>query len=241
MVRTFWWCVAGFVACTSTGRVSESCNAAIVAADPLWGGGGRLAERLALDGKWFARGDSQSRETRLRELLRECDVAAARLVAELVPAGPDAAVLAFWRSDAGNALAAGEVLALAGSWQDDGFPAEFAAIASDPQRVGVAARQGWLDVQAAWAAGSSPSPSAVALLLGATRIPAEHAGVIATFYASEAGQRWLRLRTLAWQRSCKRFYAVTGDLADRGLLGSVFDGMDLQLPRATCEPTGADR
>lgn len=94
MVRTFWWCVAGFVACTSTGRVSQACSA-IVAADPLWGGGSRLAERLALDGKWFARGDSQLREARLRELLRECDVAAAQLVAELVPAGPDAAVLAF--------------------------------------------------------------------------------------------------------------------------------------------------
>jgi hypothetical protein len=55
---------------------------------------------------------------------------------------------------------------------------------------------------------------------------------IASFYASDAGKRWLDLRAGALAVSAARYHAFAGALHERGLLGSVYDGVDLALPRA---------
>jgi hypothetical protein len=217
----------GLAACQGAPGPRDEWIATIVASDPAFGGGWLTFRRLGLDTKWFAKGDAHARNRLVAEQIVACDRAAAELVARLAPE-PDAAVAAFWRSDAGNALATGEVYALAGFPPLDGVLADFAERASDPSRVGETARS---DVRAAIAAENVVSPS-FAFAVGATHVRAEHAPAIASFYASAAGRRWLELRSRALAVSGPRYYAFAGALHDRGLLGSVYDGMDLLLPKA---------
>jgi hypothetical protein len=216
------------VACSS----EESWDAAITAADPLFGGAASAMQRVQADPRLWGAGDASERRKLLEHHAAGCEQHARALVRELAHRRPADAVLAFWRSEPGNALARAELTCLtAFRHHGDDFPRAFLALARDPQRVGEAARADVRDTAAAMQSGASPSPNQLSMRVGVALLQPADATAIDMFFRSDTGRAWLEVRARAFPRAEARFKELLYMLAAAGAYRHDPDP-DTVLPRA---------
>lgn len=202
---------------------------AVVAADPLFGGGTFARQRLLLDRTNLPAGDAAARAIAIDEQCADRDRAAAALVRELVTPTLAAEVMPFWSSEAGNALALAETVCLAAYRH---LATELPAPLLDLVAAGRVGEPAQGELRAAFASTGSPSPRQLALLIAVGHLRPADATAITAFFASEPGRRWLELRQQALARSEPGYMTTMSTLYDKSMLRSVFDLEDLMLPRA---------
>jgi hypothetical protein len=210
---------------------------ALALADPAFGGGAVLEQRLFAWPGHIASGEPRARSEFVAAARARVDADALVLVRELVDDALADAIADYVTSTAAAATWAAETRALAlHRWQSDGFFAEAAALFADPERCGIGASARLAELNAAIAVGSvSVSPARAALQVAALGVHAEHCPQIAAFHATPAGAAWLALRAAAFARSEPRFGAVSAAAHEHGFVTKGFvagDLSDLELPRA---------
>lgn len=226
--------LVGLTACAAAPS-ADDWVAAVVAAEPMFGGGAALEQRLFSDRSYGPVGDALQREQYLREQRAAHDQQAAATVRELVSAATARQVLPFLHSPAGNALAAAETMTLGLAWyQGDDFPRRAAQYFSVRANVGNLAVQAQLEaLRQAVARGQSPSPAMVAMVLGGACITPDDADAIAAFFATDGGQRWCELQCAAMPRTDARFRTFHEQALGKGFLRYLGEPMeDLILPAA---------
>lgn len=199
--------------------------AEIVAADPAFGAGQhasrRVFHRMAYETSILARHDDR-REAKVREQMRACDRVAGEQVVRLAPER-DEAVLAFWRSEAGRALANAESMALVREPGGDVLR-EFAGFASDPDRVGGEAYRRFFSQAIAG------DHDCFVLASAARLLRPEHAVEIRAFYRSDAGRRWLDIRVQAMTAADRSYAAFLDALGERVVRGMICPPVGTTVP-----------
>ncbi|MCR9244037.1 MAG: hypothetical protein NXI31_03325 [bacterium] len=196
-----------------------SCGADSPAIDPDWAanlarldpmfGGGTVYDTAWNDGQLI----DHTRYTPRRQLFRRqrtaFDTAAAKRVARLVPPDVATAAIKFLGTPAGLAMAQAETLAATTeAWPFDDLPARLGERLRNPAGVGEAAAAAIWQARQEVAAGGSPSPPLVALLLAAKRVTPDEANAIDAFCRSAAGERWMAARIAAWPETIAGFRAA---------------------------------
>lgn len=229
--------------CSSVPATEADWVAAVVAADPMFGGGATLEQRLFGDPNYGPAGDPLQREQFLREQRMQHDREASEFVRSKVADATALRALTFLRSDAGNALAAAETLALPlyPVWEDD-YPRSAAQAYGQRDKVGpatVGARIAGLHSDEH----VSVSPLALAVLIGGRAVTPDDADAIAAFRDSELGQRWCELQCQAFPITQRRMHAFHDRAVAQGFVRWLGDPQeDLILPAAKYqEPEGGGR
>ncbi|MCA8953545.1 MAG: hypothetical protein KDE27_28800 [Planctomycetes bacterium] len=203
----------------------------LAALDPMFGGGDSVVGWLDRSPLWSWRGDPAARAHAVRRERDRLDVAARELCAQQLSGALAADVLAFVRTDAGQAMVEAERTALAGLGRlFDDLPSRLAQMLADPDRVGGAAREA---VRSAIAA--APSPMLLSLEIACCEVAPAEARAIADFVSTAEGAAWMRARDAAFPVAREAFGAAVDRLTDAGYLRRALDDAELEdlvLPRA---------
>jgi hypothetical protein len=237
---------ATLAACAAAPRDSaaerrERLFTAIALADPAFGGGEVLEQRLFAWPRYVASGDPLERQEFVRSVRVRADAEALALARELVAAPLLDAVGDFVESPAGAAAWAAETRALAlFPWHHDGFLGEAASVFGDPEQCGQRAGERLRDLARELEAGDvSVSPAWSAILVAAISVLPEHARAIGAFHASAAGVQWAAARQAALARTGPQFEAAREEATRRGFVTCTVDLPDSALPRYLPAPEPA--
>lgn len=226
---------AMLAACAHQLPPDDDWVAAVVAGEPMFGGGAALEQRLLLDPGTHPAGDALQRQRHFAAARAAHDAAAAQWVREHVPAALAREVLPFLHSGPGSALAAAETLALAlFPWQGDDFPRQALRLYGDPRHAGMLRIQEQLaDVGPAMARGGSPSPAEAALLAATRKLRPADSEAIAAFADSELGRRWCEQLTAAFPAAQERYRSLRAQAFASHFLRNLQEQTeDLILPEA---------
>lgn len=236
MLRRFGWSWSLLlVACVGppTKQDGAKCERTIVSialADPVFGGGATVEQRLFGSAAYYRpQGDPETRAAFAQLVRAQADADALALARELVPADLAEAVAEFLGSPAGASQYAAETLALSAyPWPANDFAAQTTSAYADANRVGAAAAAARLRELATTAA-DSVSPAQLAIEMGAMRVQPDEARKIRAFHATDVGARWIAVRGAALVRSEARFREVVKLARAQGFLGADL-GLDTPLP-----------
>ncbi len=233
-----WGLLACLCACGATvpDRSDTDWAEALVRADPMFGGGDAFVKRLWGHPEQDEDGEPEARIEFVTDQSAVLDREARQRVLATAGASWRDEVLAFLKSDAGQALVAAETLAVTGyPYTANTFPRECALVFGDPAAVGETARRKVNEVAAAMERGErgfSPSPAVLSLTLGAILVSPEHATAIHVFYGSPAGKSWMAARLEAWPAVQARYSVFRAAAIERGVMRwTGVDLPDLILPK----------
>lgn len=231
-----------FSACGSSetveARRAEAVRERIAEIDPAFGNGKLMVRRLTDMPLSEVIGDVRTVETFLARARTHADVAAAKLVREMVPDELALELEGYVLSltHAAACAAETEVIDCYDFPGDDGIH-RFAQLCAELVAESRTALDRLREVQAQLQAGThSASPPLLAAVVGLAKREAESGPIdlaaITAFHSSPLGARWQQARSVAFQRAQLVFYAAYDEGVKQGVFRSHHPMDDLVLPKA---------